>query len=179
MDLIDEVLAYSRSEAGQEQLRISEADLAEVARDVVTMLQAVETAPDFVLRLEGADQVIAARTDTGKVRQILTNLVGNAIKYSAAPVVALEVSADEECAEFRVRDWGMGIPADRLEEIFRPFVQLDSSNTREKGGAGLGLTICRRLARLLGGDVSVESRMGEGSTFTLRLPRWRSPDFQG
>jgi two-component system, sensor histidine kinase len=104
------------------------------------------------------------------VRQILLNLVGNAIKYSEQGQVELRVLRDGDSLLCRVRDSGLGIDASDLERIFEPFTQVDQSNTRRAGGTGLGLPISRRLARLLGGDVVVESARGVGSVFTLRLP---------
>jgi signal transduction histidine kinase len=113
---------------------------------------------------------VVAHTDAGKVRQILTNLVGNAIRYTdtGSVEVALEVTGGWVLC--RVRDTGRGIPAESLEDIFQPFVQIDGNGAASEGGTGLGLAVSRRLARLLGGDVEVESTPGEGSTFTLRLP---------
>jgi two-component system, chemotaxis family, CheB/CheR fusion protein len=169
--MLDDILAFSRSEAGQEQVTLTEADLAEVVRDAVATLDAPMIAPDLELHMHGAEETVLATTDPGRVRQIVTNLVGNAVKYADGPV-GVELDGSQEWVEFRVRDRGPGIPPDQLERIFEPFVRLDSSTSRSRGGTGLGLAISRRYARLLGGDVTVESVMGEGSSFTLRLPRY-------
>ncbi len=167
--IIDEILTFSRSEAGKEQMRLADVDFAAVVRDAFGMFAPASGEPAGI-HLHGAKEPIPAFTDEGKVRQILVNLIGNAEKHSRGDV-DVQVGGDEAWVEVRVRDAGPGIPPDRLEEIFEPFVQLDSSSTREKGGTGLGLTIARRQARLLGGDVTAGSTPGEGSTFTLRLPR--------
>ncbi len=149
---------------------MTEADLAEVVRDAVATLDALKTAPDVELHVYGAEETVPATTDHRRVRQIIANLVGNAVKYAGGPV-GVELDGSQEWVECHVRDRGPGIPPDQLERIFEPFVRLDSSTSRSRGGTGLGLAISRRYARLLGGDVTVESVMGEGSSFTLRLPR--------
>jgi signal transduction histidine kinase len=140
--IIEEVLSYSRSEAGRLELHRSTVDLASIARDVVDVLELEAGEKGLDLRLEGADQPGFLFSDAGKVRQVVTNLVGNAVKFT-----------------------------DEGEVVFEPFTQGDSTPTRSKGGVGLRLAISRRLARLLGGDIELESRPGRGSTFTLRLPR--------
>jgi two-component system, chemotaxis family, CheB/CheR fusion protein len=173
VSLIDDILSFARSEAGQEQLRIREADIAEVARNVVNMLNSSRLMNEREIDLAGADQVVPASTDAGKVRQILTNLVGNAIKYGVGTVDVV-LDPTEEWFEVRVSDEGPGIPPDLHESIFDPFDQGDPSGSLR--GTGLGLTISRRLARMLGGDVTVESAAGQGSTFTLRLPRTKPAD---
>ena len=109
-------------------------------------------------------------TDPGKVRQILLNLMGNAAKFTEQGHIRVELEPDTTVALVRVRDSGVGIATADMERIFEPFVQVDSSPTRPRGGTGLGLPVSRRLARLLGGDLTVESGVGTGSTFTLRLP---------
>jgi signal transduction histidine kinase len=167
--IIDEILTFTRAEAGKEEVRQDEVDVAGVAREVVAMLQGQARAQATTLRLRGSRRLVAL-TDGGKVRQILTNLVGNALKYTDAGHVGVEVAVEDDFAAVRVQDTGPGIPLDHLDAIFEPFFQLDSSRTRTRGGTGLGLTICRRLAHLLGGDVTVSSTPGEGSTFTLRIP---------
>jgi len=169
--IIDEILAFSRTEAGKERLRLEDVDLAEITRDVARMLEATAAESDRVLEVHAADEAVPATTDSGRVAQILTNLVGNALKYSESGPVEIELVDDGAWAEIRVRDHGLGIPLDQREAIFAPFVQVDGSQTRKHGGTGLGLTIARRHARLLGGDVTVDSEVGTGSTFTLRLPR--------
>jgi len=108
--------------------------------------------------------------DAGRLRQLITNLVGNAIKFTPKGTVTLHIgkeTADEQSVSlrFEVSDSGIGISADKLEHIFEPFTQADSSTTRKFGGTGLGLAICKRLAELMGGSIGVESRLGVGSTF--------------
>src|SRR5690606_9478627 len=137
---------------------------------VVAMIEAEAEAKGLVLRTHGLEGPLALDTDGGKLRQILVNLVGNAVKFTDRGEVVLEVATSPDHVAFHVRDTGCGIPEDKQELIFEPFTQLDSTMTREKGGTGLGLTIARRLAELLGGTVSVESQVGVGSTFPLRLP---------
>ncbi|HUE76398.1 MAG TPA: chemotaxis protein CheB [Longimicrobiales bacterium] len=172
--MVDDILAFSRSESGRESVTMAKADLAQVGRDALATIEASMTDPGTELRLSGADSAVPATTDPAKVRQIIINLVGNAIKYAGGPV-DVELETNREWADFHVRDRGPGIPADELERIFEPFVRLESSASGSTGGTGLGLAISRRFAWLLGGEVTVESVVGEGSSFTLRLPR-HSPD---
>jgi signal transduction histidine kinase len=171
--IIDEILSFARAEAGREEVRLGKEDVAAVVRGVVGMLAGEARTRSLELTLDGAQHPVVAFTDGGKVNQILINLVGNALKYTEQGSVHVQLKASPGEVEISVSDTGPGVPADRLEEIFEPFVQLDQSNTRTRGGTGLGLAICRRLARLLGGEVSVVSQPGEGSTFTCRLPRGR------
>ncbi|MBR9977142.1 MAG: PAS domain-containing protein [Bacteroidetes bacterium] len=171
VDILDEVLTYSFSEAGGEMLNLSEADLAEVARDVLATAGASMIASDHELHLHGAEEAVMATTDPVKVRRIITNLVENAIKYAEGSV-DLKLEANRQTVEFHVRDHGPGIPPDQLERIFDPYVRLDTPTSNTRRGTGLGLAISRRLARFLGGDVTIESTVGGGSTFTLRLPRY-------
>ena len=169
--IIDEILTFTRAEAGKEEVHVTQVDVAAIAREVVGMLAAEADSAGLALRLEGAEGRVVVRTDGGKVRQILVNLLGNALRYTEDGGIDVTLEEDTAGPTLRVRDTGSGIPTDRLEDIFEPFVQVDGSTTRSRGGTGLGLAICRRLARLLGGDIGVESTPGVGSTFTLRLPR--------
>src|SRR5713226_1706522 len=125
-------------------------------------------APDSPSRLVG---------DPGRIRQILLNLAGNAIKFTNRGHVYVNVECEERSAEsaqlrFSVEDTGIGIPEDKIESIFEQFTQADSSTTRQFGGTGLGLTICRQLVSLMGGAMGVRSHLGQGSTFwfTQTLP---------
>jgi len=178
VSIIDEILAFSRSETGREEVRPITVDVAGIVRDVTAMLTGQTEDRDLELETAGAEGEVIALTDGGKVRQILVNLVGNAIRYTDRGTITVELEASPDDFVMRVRDTGPGIPSDRLEDIFEPFVQVDESTTRARGGTGLGLAICRRLARLLGGEVTVESAVGRGSTFTARLPR-RVPGGEG
>jgi PAS domain S-box-containing protein len=169
--IIDEILTLSRADAGVEAVRWQDADLAELVREVVRTAWPRAAERGLELTSVGAAEPAPFRTDPGKLRQILINLVGNAVKYTdeGQVTVRLDRSAPD-ALRVQVEDTGAGIPAPELERIFEPFTQVDSTLTREATGTGLGLAICRRLARLMGGDVTVVSRVGEGSTFTLTLP---------
>jgi PAS domain S-box-containing protein len=174
VQIIDQILTYSRTEVGREQVHAQVLDLVDLAREVSSLLEPEATRCGIDLAVSSSQPAIPLHSDAGKVRQILTNMVGNAVKFTDTGTVAVSVSASEDgMAEVTIRDTGPGIRAEQLESIFEPFTQGDQSNTREKGGTGLGLSVSRRLARLLGGDVTVESVVGVGSTFTLRLPHLR------
>jgi signal transduction histidine kinase len=172
--IIDQILDFSRAEAGKLVALSEDVELAAIARDVVGVMAGEAELKGLLLGVD-APEPAAIRSDGGKVRQILTNLVGNAVRYTTTGSVHVAVESDDRWVRCEVRDTGPGIPADSLESIFEPFVQVDGDHTRTNGGTGLGLAVSRRLARLLGGDVEVESRVGEGSTFTLRLPRRGDP----
>ncbi len=171
--IIDEIMAYTRSQAGKVEVQRERFPVTQVVREVKEMLGPVSDDQGVEFRLTVPDEPVWVVTDRGKLTQILTNIVGNALKFSGSPV-HIRVSVDDDWIRISVEDTGPGIPADRQEDVFEPFTQVDSSNTREKGGTGLGLAIARRHARLLGGDIEVESVVGEGSTFSVRLPRTSS-----
>jgi len=114
------------------------------------------------------------RTDPVRLRQVLTNLIGNAIKFTERGAVRITLGCTEGPdgsgrMQFAVSDTGIGIPAEKIGDLFQPFTQVDASASRRYGGTGLGLAVCKRLAKALGGDVQVTSRLGEGSTFTLTI----------
>lgn len=170
--IIDDILSFARSEAGKEELRIAPIDAAAIARDVAALLEPEARRKGISIRALNADGRLILDTDGGKLRQILANLAGNAVKFTDEGGVVLEVdTSGAEFISFHVRDTGPGIDASELERIFEPFTQVDATPTREKGGTGLGLTISRRFARLLEGDIAVRSTLGTESTFTLNLPR--------
>lgn len=173
VSLIDEILLFSRAEAGKLEVNREDADLVEIARDVVRSLEPAAEHRRVALRFECETRHPPVRTDPGKVRQILMNLIGNATKYTPQGEITITVDCDPSTSEdfkIHVRDTGPGIARQEHERIFEPFTQADASYTRGVGGAGLGLSIARKLARLLGGDVILQSTPGEGSVFTLHLP---------
>jgi signal transduction histidine kinase len=122
--------------------------------------------------LKPVDHDLSAFADHEKLQQIVLNLLANSIKFTA-PNGEIQLSAEPagDAVLIRVRDTGRGIPAEKLEQIFEPFVRIDTGYARSTEGTGLGLAISRDLARAMGGDLTVQSTLGKGSTFTLRLPR--------
>ncbi|HUH11597.1 MAG TPA: ATP-binding protein [Longimicrobiales bacterium] len=170
LSLIEEILAFSRIEAGREAVREEDADLAELARQAVALVDPLARDQGLELRLRGADEPVPVRTDPPKVLQILHNLLVNAVKFTDEGWVTLELATGEEMAELRVVDTGVGIQPKNQARIFESFWQVERPETRSRGGTGLGLSVSRALAQMLGGDVTVESTPGRGSTFTVTLP---------
>ena len=169
--LIDELLAFARLETGHEDLRLQEVDARAAAREVAAVIEPLALQRDLAFHLELPGGAVALETDPDRLRQVLLNLVGNAVKYTDSGEVRLELHpGDDGAVVFHVRDTGPGIRPEHLERVFEPFWQVDPTRRAQDGGTGLGLSVVRRLVRLLGGDVAVESVVGRGSTFTVRLP---------
>jgi len=174
--IIDEILAFSRMEAGYEALRTRRVDLRDVARQAAALLRPLARQKELALRLHLPDAPAVAETDPEKVLQILRNLGTNAVKFTDAGEVAIEVASEGGRRLVRVADTGIGISPANQERIFEPFWQVEQSNRREVGGTGLGLSVARRTAELLGGTLTLESAPGRGSTFTLSLPAANNGD---
>jgi CheY-like chemotaxis protein/anti-sigma regulatory factor (Ser/Thr protein kinase) len=179
--LIDDVLDISRIEAGKFTLTPSEVDLRALVDEAVELVSI--SVRDKALRVSGdvssrlAERVVG---DPLRLRQLVVNLLHNAGKFTERGSVRLSVavlaeSDDMQQVRLSVRDTGVGIASEQLESIFEAFTQVDSSSTRRHGGSGLGLAIVRELAALMGGQVSVESRLGAGSHFFVDLPLPRAP----
>jgi PAS domain S-box-containing protein len=169
--LLNDILDLSKIEADKMELESSEFDLHTIISDTINLLSlsANEKALNLVASIE-SDVPLPLIGDSGRLRQIITNLISNAIKFTHKGVVTLQVQKETEEEEsvtlrFLVKDTGIGLANDKLEQIFNPFTQADSSITRSYGGTGLGLTICRRLSEMMGGKIGVESTEGGGSTF--------------
>jgi ammonium transporter len=170
LTLIDEILDLSRVEAGEVSLDLAEVHIAEVMREVTESLEPLVDRSRVRLGIEAGPNLPPIISDSDKLKQILLNLVSNAIKYTDEGSIALRAWADDGRLRVGVSDTGVGIPGDELGRIFDEFHRADSPGARQRRGTGLGLTIARRLAGTLGGDIAVESRLGVGSTFTLDLP---------
>jgi PAS domain S-box-containing protein len=178
--LINDILDFSKIEAGQMTAELVEFDLHDCVQHCARLL--VERAHDKGIAFEwamGRDVPRLVTGDAHRLRQVLVNLLSNAIKFTSKGWVLLSVFTRQvigadgtQAIEFRVRDTGMGIPSDKLEHIFTPFSQADESITRKFGGTGLGVSICNDLVHLMGGRLSVESTLDEGSTFhfSLQMP---------
>ncbi|HLM66830.1 MAG TPA: ATP-binding protein, partial [Longimicrobium sp.] len=172
LGLINDVLNFARVEAGHVELAIKDVPLAEIVEGLEALVAPQVMERGLAYDCPAADSSLVARADPEKVRQVLLNLLSNAVKFTAAGgTVRVTAGAEDGRVRIRVRDTGAGIPANRLESIFEPFVQLDRNLTSAHQGTGLGLAISRDLARAMGGDLAAESVVGEGSVFTLSLPR--------
>ncbi|MFY9509563.1 MAG: PAS domain S-box protein, partial [Rubrivivax sp.] len=169
--IISDILDLSKIEAGHLQLERTPFHLGELLRAVQRAYATLAAARDLTLTLElgeGVDGTVLG--DTLRVRQILSNYLSNALKFTAAGSVRLRVQRHGERIHFEVQDTGPGIDRATQARLFRPFTQADQSTTRRYGGTGLGLSICRELARLMGGEVGVSSEPGTGSRFWAELP---------
>jgi signal transduction histidine kinase/HPt (histidine-containing phosphotransfer) domain-containing protein len=168
--VLNDILDLSKIEAGKMTVEAEPCSPAQIAVDVASLMRvrAHSKGLRFDFRFQSAlPETI--RSDATRLRQILMNLVGNAIKFTQRGRVSVEVMWSAPALRFRIRDEGIGMSAEQMARLFRPFAQADSSTTRRFGGSGLGLAICRRLAEMLGGNIAVDSELGRGSTFTLEL----------
>jgi signal transduction histidine kinase len=171
LGLIDQVLNYARLETGTVQFALGDVALDPLLRAADALLYPQMKAKGLEYSCAGCDPRVLVRADGDKLQQILVNLLTNATKFTDRHGrIAVDADVVGEFVRLRVSDTGMGIPADKLESIFDPFVQIDTPYTRTRDGVGLGLAISRDLARRMGGELSVESTVGAGSTFTLALP---------
>jgi signal transduction histidine kinase/CheY-like chemotaxis protein len=172
LSVVNDVLDFSRIEAGKLELDDSDFDLHTLVQSVTRLLAPKALANGVELRCEiGPDVPRLVRGDPGRLRQVVTNLVGNAVKFTPAGEIAVTLAPDRPgILAICVRDTGVGIAPEKLETIFEEFRQVDASHTRRHGGSGLGLAITRRLTEALGGALSVTSEEGVGSEFTVRVP---------
>ena len=172
LGLINQVLNYARVETGNVHYDLASIPLEEALRAAEGLITPQLRAKG--LRFESSDCPldVTVHADGEKLQQILLNLLTNAVKFTdRGGLIRVEVDLESDIALLRVTDTGIGIPVDKLETIFEPFVQVDPNYTRTRDGVGLGLAISRDLARGMGGELSVSSVEGHGSTFTLTLPR--------
>ncbi len=174
LQVLNDVLDLSKIEAGEMELQEQDFDVSDLVARTCATFAGAAAAKGLRIRRRVADEAEGVwRGDASRVRQILSNLLSNALKFTERGEVRLEVERRGEALAFVVRDTGIGIAPEALGKLFAKFSQVDQSNTRRFGGTGLGLAICRELAQLMGGDIDVQSRPGVGTAFRVILPlRW-------
>ncbi len=168
--LIDEILTLSRLEAQREEVHAEPGDACAVAREAALLAEPMAQVKGLRLVSHFPETSCVVRTDLTKLRQIVLNLISNAIKFTHDGEVTLTVRGEPGEIVLEVRDTGIGIAPDAMERIFEPFYQVEQSKSKRVAGTGLGLSVTRHLAQLLGGDIAVTSTVGTGSTFVVRLP---------
>jgi signal transduction histidine kinase/PAS domain-containing protein len=172
LSVINDILNFARLEAGHVEYRVSNVPAADLVRDLESLIRPQLAAKHLEFSCEPVSDGLMVRADAEKVRQVLLNLLANAVKFTApGGRVRVDCTHDESRVYVRVIDTGIGIPTDRRSAIFEPFVQLHRTLAQPAEGTGLGLAISRDLARGMGGELTVESESGKGSTFTLALDR--------
>jgi signal transduction histidine kinase len=170
--LINDILDITRIEAGRMPLNVSGFKVGELFDEVTSELEPIIKRSNLTMAKHVGGHVPVVRSDRQKVKQIVLNLLSNALKFTATGSVTLTGAYDRRTREIAiaVADTGIGIPKEDQIKVFEDFRQLDASPARGYGGTGLGLSICRRLSLMLGGTIDLESEPAQGSTFTLRLP---------
>ena len=174
LDLINNLFDLSRIQSSQMELYIETFDIAPMVQDVVFTISPLLEKQSNILKVEYDNALGTMSADLTKVRQNLLNLLSNANKFSKQSTINLNVSRERsegfDWIIFQVIDRGIGMTPEQIQKLFKAFSQADSSPTRKYGGSGLGLAITKQFTEIMGGDVSVESQFGQGSTFTIRLP---------
>ncbi len=174
LSIINDILDLSKVEAGRMDLYEDVFDMRSLLDEIAETAKPLVDKNDNTLSVEVDEHVGVGVADRTKLKQVLLNLLSNAAKFTTQGEIALTATpatvAGSDGVRIAVADTGVGIPQEKLDDLFAPFTQADSSTTREYGGTGLGLTICRRFCELMGGEITVESEHGVGSTFSVRLP---------
>ncbi len=175
LHLIEEILDLSKIEAGKLEFRLEDFDVAALMRDAAVAVQPLADKNANQLVVNCPEDIGTMHADPLRVRQVVLNLLSNACKFTERGEVTLAAASDRvdgaEWLEITVSDTGIGMTPEQSERLFQEFTQADASMTRKYGGTGLGLAISRRLCRMMGGDIGLTSTPGEGTTFTVRLPR--------
>jgi signal transduction histidine kinase len=171
LSLIDDVLSFAKIEAGSSKLTTGPVRLAETLDSLEPLIRPELTRRQLTFLWNGCDPSISVYADALKLRQVMLNVLGNAIKFTP-PHGSVELSAARSgnTVIIRVTDTGIGIPPDQLDQVFEPFFQVNAGTTREYEGVGLGLAISRDFARAMGGDIRIGSEAGKGSVVTIELP---------
>jgi signal transduction histidine kinase len=170
LEIIDEILTLARMEAGKERVDIVDVDVPQLLESVAAMAEPLASEKGLSFALDVEPPELTIRTDPMKLRQVLLNLISNAVKYTSTGSVSVESRAVDGEVSFLVHDTGVGVSEEHLEQIFEPFWQVEQTTTRRAGGTGLGLAVTRQFVDLLGGTISVESTLGKGSTFRVSIP---------
>ena len=170
LGLIDSILDLSKIEAGKMELELEEVDPMQLLDEVMAMSAGLAKGRPIELLYHRPEEDIRVMGDRGRLRQVFTNLAGNAIKFTESGTVTISVSQESGRFRMRIEDTGIGMSENELERLFKPFQQVDGSITRRFGGSGLGLAISQRFMWLMNGRISASSRKGVGSTFTVEMP---------
>lgn len=170
LGLIDEILTFARVDIGRERIRWESMSVNHTLSDAAALVEPMATGKKLKLVVKLLEEDQSIQTDGTKLRQMLVNLLSNGIKFTDRGEVHLGCAVNNGMLEVTIADTGVGIAAENIEYVFEPFWQAEQTATRKTGGTGLGLSVTRKLARLLGGDVTVASRLGSGTTFLLTLP---------
>lgn len=172
LELINELLDFTKFEAGAINIELKVVELCELTDKVLQQLSELASGKKLTLQWESEEKELEAYSDPRLLRQILINLIGNAIKFTESGSITLKLIRRDPTygvPAILVRDTGIGIKQEAIQGLFEPFVQADSSTTRKKEGTGLGLAICKSICQMLGHQIEVQSKFGEGSTFSIIL----------
>ncbi|MDA1065968.1 MAG: ATP-binding protein [Verrucomicrobia bacterium] len=172
LEIIDDILDISKIEAGQLEIILGPVNVIELLEVTVNSFAHVFVEKDLCINIFTTKDVPAfIESDGSRIRQVLSNLIGNAVKFTEEGGVRIDMEYSKETKELciSVHDSGIGIPTDKIDQLFKPFFQVESNNSRRFGGTGLGLSISRKIIRLLNGDISIQSVLGKGSTFTVKM----------
>jgi signal transduction histidine kinase len=167
---INDVLDLSKIEAGEFTLEHNEFSISDMVLNVVAATESLTHEKGLAVKVDVPRDLAMARGDERRLSQVVTNLIGNAIKFTDKGGIGIAVAAKNGAYEIRVKDTGPGIAPEDQDEIFEEFHQIDGSTTKEKGGTGLGLAIAKRIVSLHGGKIWVMSELGQGATFGFTLP---------
>jgi signal transduction histidine kinase len=171
LNLIDDILDWSKIEAKKMELEITPQNIVEVVLSSIEEIQSLAEQKQLDFYLSTTHSFILVEMDRVRIRQVLLNLLSNAIKFTEKGFIKVSLFNAPQEAHIQITDTGIGLSEDEIEKIFRPFSQADSSITRKYGGTGLGLVISKNIIDLHGGTISVESQKGQGSSFTITLPK--------